>query len=174
MNEQMQILYRDTTTKYLMGTMQALQIEVIRLKSSTDIEDIVDSAYAVKLMETMLDTLKKKCRSVRGNLEYKLGQLFVTMDQKNIRTEHCTATPTVSQTATPPTFSKDYDAYAEVMRHFGVPEAHIKAGLLQIHYKHFGTYLDNMAKQGKGLPDCIEAMKKHDTYKVTYRKAVNR
>lgn len=173
MNKKIETLCRDTSTKYLLETMQALQLESIRLSTSIDVEDLVDSAYAIKLIETMLDTLIKKCKQVRGNLEYKLGQVFVAMDQKNIKTEHCTATPTVSQTATPPTFSKDPEAYAEVMRHFGVPEKHIKMGLLTIHYKHFGTYLDNMAKQGKGLPPCIEAMKKHDTYVVRYRKTVD-
>lgn len=172
MDKQIETLYRDTCTKFLLETMQALKLEDIRLRDSLDLEDLVDSAYAVKLMEVMLDTLKKKCKATRANLEYKLGQVFVTLDQKNIKTDYCTATPTVSQTATPPTFTKDYDAYAEVMRHFGVPEDHIKGGLLQIHYKHFGAYLDDMAKQGRGLPPCIEAMKKHDTYVVRYRKAV--
>ncbi len=170
MDEKIHNLYTLTVTEFLLKTLQLMQEENIRLRSSTDIEDLVDSAFAMKCVEEQLAILTKKCKEVRGNIEFKVGQLFISMDVKNIKTEYVTATPTVSQTATPPTFSKNYEAYAEVMRHFGVPEDHIKMGLLQIHYKHFGEYLNDMAAQGRGLPPCIEAMKKHDSFVVRYRK----
>lgn len=117
------------------------------LKGSGDLNAHVDVIYALKQCSKLFEDLRKECDKHVEDLIKKACALWCAQgDATSIRTEYCTATPSVKQTVVTP--KEGTPEYKLLLDYFGVPEG-------TPFRPHWPSMRDRVAKdmaEGKPVP----------------------
>jgi len=149
------------------------------LNRSTELNELVDLAYACRETEAFLDESRKNLRIVRELCEQAACQKFAieiqTQDdgETNIKTGFCTATVTSSQMAPIPNRKTHPQEYAALLRFLNVPEQYINVDdkkdahcPLALHWPGLVELVAQRAEQGLPLPPGMAGGKTYTQWKL--------
>lgn len=149
-------LYRECERFHLALTKMIVELES-KVIACGSIPDQADAALVAREAAKAMEHCGKQLRK----LEYLSTQvccaLWASMPGAGgkIKTEYCTASPSVSPKPVIPSYTKNKEKYAEAMRGLGVPEAVIDSGLLSFHWMRVCEHVGSLAEQGLPLPPGI-------------------
>lgn len=163
-------LFRFMSSSYmeLLNRVKSLSAD---LNSETDIEELCDSAYAIREAHKQADDLRKKLNA----LQIKHAQLICALwlrspDSDKIKTEYCTVTPVIKQIASVPSFRKEPEVYRTLMEALGIPAEMYETGVVRPSYEAFCDYISELTAQGKPLPKGLDVAKVYQNPTVNIRK----
>jgi hypothetical protein len=138
--------------------------------ANTELEDLADTAHALKRCQEMTDEIKK---SVSHSFELTSKVICAKWAQENtdgepIRTAHCTCTPRIRFAAVLP--KKGDDDYKVLMNHLGINETMVETDAVRPHWPGFTDYVTELLSQGKPTPPGIDPTKTYPVYSVTILK----
>lgn len=130
----------------------------------TDAEGMADVVYALKQASALFEDMRKETDKVVKFAEQLCCALWLRGDGQPIRTEYCTGSPDVKQTAQTP--KPGTDEYAMFCDYFGIdPNAPFRP--------HWPTVLEKISQliaEGKPLPPGCDPSKQWTIFSVSVRK----
>lgn len=144
-----------------------IQIE----KGEMSLEETTDAVFAVKKSAEMLHQLVKTMNGVKetGDKLICLRWMTSNLNGKPIRTEHTTASPTVTPMPVLPTGRKQPEDYAAFCKHFGISEDLIKNDAFRPHWPGMKQQIQDDAENGRPLPPGCDPSKTYQVFNVVYR-----
>jgi len=118
-------------------------------------EKMCDIGYLLRELENLFDDWRKDCKA-RKELIGKILAFNVTQASLNGSTETCvrgllaTGTADVKIRAKLP--AKGTDEYMAVLKHFGIPETLVQAGVLKLDWDGVSGLATKQAQDGKPMP----------------------
>ena len=171
MEKQAKDLYR--TVYECFSTLQ-IAIEKAHESSQGKINllELVDFLYATKKASEMLDESAKKLRGLVDAQKRIICLRWVNsnLSQDNIKTEHVTATPRVTDMPVLPTYKNAPDDYVAFCKHFAITSDIIENDSLRPHWPGMKKQIQDDAEQGKPLPPGCDPSKTYPAYDVLLRK----
>lgn len=142
------------------------------LRRSTRVEQHADAAYFMREINTHLEDCGKIARKLR-ELSESIGCLIYAQSNNGepIRTDYCTATPSVKMAASLPNH-KDPEAFAEIMKFLGVPKElwDCEEPVVNIRWKGMIQKLSDEISKGKPLPGGVDPNKQFPQYSFVMRR----
>jgi len=153
------------------------QMETINLDTAScgNVENIADTAFALRECATFAEEIKKKCDKMGWLAQKTACYIYVSMNENGaepIRTEYCTATPDIKQVASLPDKRKQPAEYASLMAHYAIP-LDVYAGenpLMQAYWPGMIERINADQKAGLPLPPGIDPTKLVADYRLLIRK----
>lgn len=156
MTEESLALYKECESFHLALTKAAVNLES-KIVACGSITDQVDASLVARETAKMMEHCAKQLRK----LEYLATQVSCALwastpgSTDRIRTEYCTASPSVCPKPVIPSYTTSKEKYAEAMRGLGVPDSVIESGLLSFHWKRLSQHVADLAGQGLPAPTGI-------------------
>lgn len=156
MIEEALALYKECESFHLKLTKAAVDLES-KVVACGAVKDQADASLVARETAKMMEHCAKQLR----RLEYLSTQVCCALwastpnASHRIKTEYCTASPSVTYKPVIPSYSKSHEKYVEAMRSLGVPEAAIESGCLQFHWGRLCEYVTSLVEQGLPCPPGI-------------------
>ena len=151
-----------------------LYMETEELKPKTRdmiLRDKVDSIYAMRKMEDLLDDLRKEVKKCRRHMETIACFEFLSEEIDKFSTEHCSARIEIKQYAKfPHKRREDPDNYDVLLADMGVPQELIDSEALRIHYDGFKNFFSKRQEEGQPLLKGIDPQAIYTDYNILTRK----
>lgn len=151
-------LYRECEQFHLRLTKMAVDLEQ-KVIACGSVPDQADASLAAREAAKAMEHCSKQLR----RLEYLSTQVCCalwasTPSAQKIKTEYCSASPSVVHKPVVPSFTRSNEKYKEAMRGLGVPDAVIESGMLNFHWKRLCEHVTSLTEQGLPPPPGINIL----------------
>jgi hypothetical protein len=153
------------------ATWQEVHTRYVReLEKETDIKSLADSVYMLKELQKILEDMESKVRGTVTVAERVFCIVWAkSEDFDSVRTEHCTATAKIKQSASLP--KKGTEEYIRLLSEFfKVPKELVELDAVRPHWPGVTDLLTELAASGRPLPAGIDPTKVYHVYSVLIRK----
>lgn len=146
-----------------------------RVKAANEsIEDLVDVGALLRRVSALADDVRKEADGAQRLVDRVACAQWVRDHQNDvnpgpIRGRLAVGSPKVAMVATLPHRSSDPEAYESLLRHIGVSEEVIRAGLVSLHWPTVQEWLSELCAAGSPLPPGIDVSKTHPDFRVDTR-----
>lgn len=172
-------LFESVKTNHANCYVVAKRIEDLLPKLAEDMNETVDTAYALKECFDLAEDTLKTLRAIKGLID-RLACTMMVRDNivAGYETEYCLCTAKCKVSISIPSRSKNPEKFLEIMRSVGVPENLLgddeTPECCRLHYPGIVEKVSKMLAAGEPLPLAFQEIPQYTEYKVriTPRKGV--
>lgn len=136
---------------------------------SMDPAMIVDTVYALKKTNEVLDDMRKKLDKVT-HLAERLGCVIAVQSaEAQLHGRWSTGTTGMREQPGVPNPEKEPEAYVELMRALGASEQVIEDKTLRPSFEAVGEYMAKLGEEGRPLPEALQSVRKFPVYSISTR-----
>lgn len=153
----------------------ALRTEVHEMAKQVDLDELADVAFALREIEKLTHDIEKEARLLREFTEKLACAAWVQIGEaETIKTEYCTATPSVKMMVSLPTRKNQPEQYQQLCLALGIPSELIgdetDPGPVSVNWPGMVEYLTAKLQKGEPLPAGLDMKKTYNIYKLNIRK----
>lgn len=132
-----------------------------------DLKDMVNAIYVMREIAKLADDLRKENEGVLHLFENVACAMWVTNSEaKSIKGALATGTPDVKLALKIPNARTEPEAYAKLMKHFGIPMQVVSDKIMKPYWPGLCAYISTLSEEGKPLPPGVDPDKTYPTYKM--------